>query len=186
MINISSKGIAGLTKAVKGIEKDLKKNVAVAINDSTKFCKSQIAKTIQATGINVTQKVIKSGLIDSGRANAARLGVTVTLKKGFRFGLNAFKARAVKKGGVSYKISKTSGTKNIPNAFIPTRYGSGKVYIRSGKERGPLRQMRGISPWGVFVKNDKTPVIAKQTQAELEKQIQRRIRFLTLKAQGKI
>lgn len=184
MITASTKGLDGLAKAVGGKTKDLKKNIAIAINDASRFCKSQIAKEIQSTGLNATQKVIKSGLTDNGRANAARPSVRVTLKKGHRFGLNAFKARQTKKG-VTYKITKSGGNKRIPNAFIPTRYG-GKVYIRQDKARGPLRQLRGISPWGVFVKNQKTSLVAEKTQAELEKQIERRIRFLMLKATGSI
>jgi hypothetical protein len=184
MIAITSQGLQELAKAVSGKTKDLKKNLAIAINDTSRFCKSQIAKEIQGTGLNVTQKVIKSGLKDSGRANAAKLSVQVTLEKGYRFGLNAFNARETKKG-VTYKITRNGGNKNIQNAFIPKRFG-GKVYVRQSKERGPLRQLRGISPWGVFVKNQKTSLVNEKTQAELNKQVVRRIRFLTLKASGKI
>jgi hypothetical protein len=188
MIAITSQGLQELAKAVSGKTKDLKKNLAIAINDTSRFCKSQIAKEIEGTGVNLTQKVIKTALKDSGRANAARLGVQITLKKGFRFGLNAFKARQTKKG-VSYSITKKGGATKLPNAFIPKRYG-GKVYIRKatgkGSGRGPLRQLRGISPWGVFVKNQTTSLVSEKTQAELNKQVVRRIRFLTLKASGKI
>lgn len=186
MIKVGFKGakVDELRKALGDAQKGVKRELAIALNATSKYCKSQIAKEIQATGLNTTQKVIKSGLTDSGRANAAKLAVKVTLKKSKRFGLDAFKARQTKKG-VTYRITKGTGASRIPNAFIPKRYG-GKVYIRQGKQRGPLRQMRGISPWGIFVKNSKTSVVSKKTDAELTKQIDRRIRFLLLKAQGKI
>jgi hypothetical protein len=184
-LNKLDRKLGELRKTLNGVGKDFNRNLAVAVNDTSRFCKSQISKEIQSTGLNVTQKVIKSGLADSGRATAGRTSVTVTLKKGFRFGLNAFKARQTKKG-VTYRITKGGGAGRITNAFIPTRYGQGKVYVRQGKERGPLRQMRGVSPFGVCAKNKKESLVAKKTQAELIKQIDRRIRFLLLKASGKI
>lgn len=183
-LNKVDKKIGELRKALNGSSKDIKKNLAVAVNATTKFCKSQIAKEIQGSGVNLAQKVIKTGLTDSGRATAAKPGAKVTLKKGFRFGLDKFKARETKKG-VTYRISKQGGSSRIPNAFIPKQYG-GKVYVREGKQRGPLRQMRGISPWGVFVRNNRVTTVGKRVRAELFKQIDRRIRFVLLKAQGKI
>lgn len=188
MISLSSPqaSIKRLSEALNGSAKLIRKELAIATNETARFCKSQIAKEIQATGINTTQKVIKSALTDSGRANANDTSVKVTLKKGFRFGLDAFKAKERKKGGVQYKISKGGGNRVIPNAFIPKKYGRGKVYIRKGNERGPLRQMRGVSPWGVFVKNRKTKPVSKRTEAELTKQVERRIRLLMLRASGQV
>jgi hypothetical protein len=110
------------------------------------------------------------------------------LKKGFRFGLQAFNPRQTKKG-VSYTISKSTGVQKVPRAFVIEKWGR-RVYIRKatgkGSGRGPLRQLRGVSPWGVFVKNNMTPTITEKTQAELNKQIERRIRFLLLKSSGRI
>lgn len=183
-IEIDKGKLSELHKTIHSLGKSIPREMAVAINATARFVKSQIAKEIQATGLNVTQTIIKSKLKSGDRANVAKPRTSVTLRKDFRFGLDAFKASQTKKG-VTYRIVKGGGRKRITNAFIPKRYG-GKVYVRQAKSRGPLRQMRGVSPWGMFVKNNKTAVVSSLAIAELNKQVQRRIRFLTLKAAGEI
>jgi hypothetical protein len=189
MINISSKGIAGLTKVVNSVAKDLKKNLAIAINETSKTGKAGIAKKISAE-LAVPQKVIKQE-IKNTRAAASLLRSNLRLRKTSRISLRDFGARQ-NKTGVSYKISKTKGRATIPGAFQGPKPGAikvswrGRVFRRVGKSRLPIVQLFGPSPWGVFTVNKMVHKQERELQAELEKQIQRRIRFLTLKAQGKI
>lgn len=184
MITVSVSGLMQLSEAVKGIEKDLKRNLSVAINATLGKGKSSIAKEI-ATELAASQKVIKQQIVSS-KATTTDLQGRLVLKKSFRPPLRDFGAKQ-NKSGVSYRISKTSGRKTIKSAFQVQKWG-GRVFIREGKERLPIRQLYGPSPWGVFVnpRRNLTETQKKLLEAELGKQIDRRIRFLLLKAQGKI
>ena len=62
----------------------------------------------------------------------------------------------------------------------------GNAFIRVGKTRLPIRKLLGPSPWGVFVVGKKIGPSAQQIEAELKKQIDRRIRFILLKQSGAI
>ena len=55
-----------------------------------------------------------------------------------------------------------------------------------GKSRLPIVKLHGASPFGVMTKGKKLGPSVEATQAELEKQIQRRVRFITLKKTGAI
>lgn len=182
MISISAKGISGLTNAVNSIAKDLKKNLAVAINETSKTGKAGIAKKIAAE-LAVAQKTIKEQ-IKNTRASATNLTSNLQLRETKRVSLKYFGARQTKVG-VSYKISKTRGRKTIRGAFISTKL-HGHVFTRRGKARLPIDKKFGPSPWGVFVVNKMTKKQEEELIIELEKRVERRIRFLTLKAQGKI
>jgi hypothetical protein len=189
MINISSKGISGLTKVVNSIAKDLKKNLAVVINETSNTGKAGIAKKIAAE-LAVPQKVIKQE-IKNTKATALLLQSNLRLRKTSRISLRYFGAKQ-NKTGVNYKISKTKGRKTIPGAFQGPKPGAikvswrGNVFKRVGKERLPIVKLNGPSPWGVFVINKMTREQERELQKELEKRVERRIRYLTLKAQGKI
>ena len=189
MISISAKGIAGLTKAVNGIAKEVRRNVAVAINETSKTGKAGIAKKIAAE-LAVAQKIIKKEMSNT-KANATNLTSNLRLKKTNRISLRYFGAKQ-NKTGVSYKISKTKGRKTIAGAFQGPKPGAmkvswrGNVFKRVGKERLPIVKLNGPSPWGVFAVNRMTKKQEEELRIELEKRVERRIRFLTLKAQGKI
>ena len=189
MIAISAKGLSGLTNAVNSIAKDLKKNLAVAINETSKTGKAGIAKKIAAE-LAVAQKTIKEQ-IKNTRASATMLRSNLQLRKSNRISLRYFGAKQ-NKAGVSFRISKTKGRKIIQGAFQGPRPGAvnvrwrGNVFKRAGKARLPIVKLQGPSPWGVFAVNRMTKKQEEELRIELEKRVERRIRFLTLKAQGKI
>lgn len=170
--------------------KKIKREIATAINATKKKVASQVAKEITKE-LATSQKVVKEQINARDKANAQKLSATVTLKKSQRIALREFGARQNKKG-VSYKISKTKGRKLIPGAFQGPRPGAvkvswrGHVFIRVGKPRLPIRRLSGPSPWGVYVKGGRDPMIRREAREELRKQVDRRIRFLKLKQQGTI
>lgn len=189
MIAISQKGLAGLTKAVNGIAKEVRRNVAVAINETSATGKSGVAKKVAAE-LAIAQKIIKKE-ISNTKANANNLSSNLRLKKTSRISLRYFGAKQ-NKAGVTYKISKTQGRKTILGAFQGPKPGAikaswrGNVFKRTGSSRLPIVKLHGPSPWGVFVKGKMTRKQKKELQAELEIRVQRRIRFLLLKASGQI
>jgi hypothetical protein len=179
-----------LKKLLQETKGKLSKELAVAVNATAKTGKSGVVKEI-AKELAVTQKVISEKVSIKGKATATQLQSTVTLKKSRRISLREFKPKQ-NKSGVSYKISKTKGRNHVAGAFQGPKPGvmkvswRGNAFRRLGKSRLPIVKLKGPSPWGVVKTRDKEKPLSKDMQAELKKQVERRIRFLTLKAQGKL
>jgi len=169
---------------------NIKRELATAINATAKKAKSEVSKQVR-NELAVTKKVIDTQIKLGGRASAGSLGSSVTLRKSSRIPLRDFAARQNSKG-VSYKVSKSKGRNTVSGAFQGPKPGvmkaswRGRVFKRVGEKRLPIVQLYGPSPWGVFVKRKQVGPTGKAIRAELEKQIDRRIRFLLLKASGKI
>ena len=183
-ISIAASDIARLKKAIEDTGRSLRKELVIATNYTAGESKKIIAKQIYQE-INATQANIKKVIEITRRAKEGDISATVEVNKDKRLNLSAFAARQTKKG-VSYKVSRgTKGKTKVGNAFIVPKYG-GRVYVRQGTTRRPIRQLRGPSFWGVFVVGKKQGPSVKETEAELKKQIDRRIRFIELKASGAI
>ena len=176
--------IAELQRLLGGVSKKIKRELAIAVNETAKHTKGTIAKQIVAE-LAVAQKVVKDKLTIKRANNADRNPTAkVTLDKTKRIPLRDFGARQ-NKTGVSVKISKSRGRKTIPSAFMVDRYGD-HVYKRSSKARAVGRRKKGPSPWGVFVKNNLKEPTADDAKDVLRKNVERRIRFIKLKQSGAI
>jgi hypothetical protein len=189
-VQTNDKQLRRLEAIAKSIGSNLKKELAVAINKTAKKCESSIAKKVSKE-IVVSQKVIKSQLQVQKAKAGGEQRATVTLKVSTRIPLRDFGARQTK-AGVSYKISRTSGRGFVQGAFQGPKPGvmkaswRGNVFKRTTKSRLPIVKLMGPSVWGAFVINDHVSMTAEETQAELQKQVEERIRFLTLKKTGAI
>ncbi len=185
IVTIDNAQIARMKAAIENTGKQLRKELVIAVNSTAKRSKAIIAKQI-GKELTVAQKNIKKVIKVSRGASSTDLSATVEVDKEKRLNLKDYKARQVR-AGVSFKVSKTNGTMLSKGAFIPSKgkYG-GKVYVREGKARGPLKQRRGISPWGTFTAGNKIGPSTAETEQELKKQVDRRIRFLLLKQAGTI
>lgn len=184
-VTVRTGSLKELASAVKAVGKDLRKELKIAVNATAKKSKSIINKEIRTELANTTSKTvyftIKVHLSPSLNNPSARIEV----KKTDRLSLRSFKPRQTR-AGVSYQISKTRGRKTATGAFINTTKLHGGVFKRVGPERLPIIKLRGVSPWGVMTKGGKLGPSKEETSIELRKQIQKRIRFLTLKASGAI
>lgn len=171
-------------KASLGDKADrIKSDLSIAVNATAKKVQKEMAREVGkelATPIKVISKTISM----PRRASKQQIGATVRLTKTKRISLKEFGARQTKKG-VSYRISKTEGRKTIRSAFMVDKLG-GHVFTRVGKSRLPIAKKHGPSPWGVFTGKQLRPAIVAMAQAELKKQIERRIRFQNLKRTGEI
>lgn len=89
------------------------------------------------------------------------------------------------KAGVTYKIERGGKRSFIPQAFIIERFGS-HVFKRRGKERLPIFRPMGPSPWGVFVKNKMAGPVVEIGRTEMNKLLDRRLKFILKLKSGEI
>jgi len=185
-LSVTARGEKRLAKLLQGNTKRLRREMAVAVNATSKKTVSLWVKEV-AKELATTQKSIKATIKVSRKASASEgksPTAVVTQKKTGRIPLRDFGARQNKKG-VSYKIAKNGKRGFIKSAFTVATI-SGHVFARAGKKRTPIIKKFGPSPWGVSIKNQLTRPVRKATEAELLKQINRRIRFIKLKQSGAI
>jgi len=189
-----------LAKAAGLVKSNVKKELRIAMNETLKLVASKVAKIVTEE-LNTTQKVIKKSLRSKKAKSFDDKGV-MTIKawaigessqpdEKRRLSLRHFKPRQSGKG-VAAKISKKRGRVFIPGAFMGPRPGvlrdkwQKDVYARQGTKRLPIFKKSGPSIWGVYVNSGKDAEVRTTARIALSKQMERRIRFLTLKSQGKI
>jgi len=192
-LSVTARGEKRLAKLLQGNTKRLRREMAIAVNATSKKTVAIWAKEVSKE-VATAQKNIKATIKVSKKAAASESKsptAVVTQKKTGRIPLRDFGARQNKKG-VSYKISKGGKRGFVAGAFQGPKPGvmkaswRGRVFKRVGAGRLPIIQLFGPSPWGVSIKNNLKKPTVKATKIELVKQIERRIRFLKLKQSGAI
>ena len=114
-----------------------------------------------------------------------RLIRTIYYNAGYPIPLKYFRARQNKKG-VGYNAGPAlGGRQSIPSAFIVNKYG-GNVFKRQTKQRQSLKKVDGPTPQQAYEKANIVTFGKRIAETELPKQVKERIRFLALKAQGKL
>lgn len=187
-IQINAKQLKRLREAVGKSKKNIKKELAGAINATSKKTKLQVGRDIRKT-VNLKKDEAEKPLSLRATATEANLVAVVSLKKTKRLGLRHFGARQDKRG-VSYKISKTGGRSRVNGAFQGPRPGvmkmswKGNAFKRVGKERLPIVMLKGVSAYGAYAKNDLEGPQVKEINKELSKQMERRINLNILRANG--
>jgi hypothetical protein len=185
-VEVSTTQLSRLTKAVGEARKSLPREISAAINATAKKTRLDMGRKIRSE-INVKKEPVEKVIKLVRQSSAGSLSAQVSLSKTARLPLREFGARQTK-SGVSYKISKKGGRGSVPGAFQGPKPGvmkaswRGRVFKRVGKERLPIVQLMGPSPWGVFVKKKMTPAQMKEIETELAKQIERRINLNVLRA----
>jgi hypothetical protein len=187
-IQINAKQLKALQKAVERSGKKFAKELAGAINAVSKKTKLQIGRDIRAT-VAMPKAEAEKPLSIRGTATEQNLSATVTLKKTKRLGLRHFGARQDKRG-VSYKIDKQGGRKRVQGAFQGPRPGvqkmswKGNAFKRVGASRLPIVMLKGVSAYGAYAKNELSGPQVEAINAELTKQMERRIKLNILRAEG--
>lgn len=187
-IEIDAGQLQRLENAVRRAGKSMAKELAGAINAVSKKTKLQMGREIRSTVAMPKQEAERPLSIRSS-ATADNLQAIVSLKKTKRLGLRHFGARQDKRG-VSYKIDKRGGRKRVGGAFMGPKPGAlrmkwrGNAFKRVGKSRLPIVQLKGVSAYGAYVKNDLTGPQIEAINAELLKQMERRINLNVLRANG--
>lgn len=197
-----------LKKACFNASRKLSIELGAAMNETAKATKSGIAKRI-TDELTLTQASVKKVISASVSREQQTVRAVVALKKQDRkgFGLQHFKARQTKTG-VKYRISKTENKSKgfAPGAFMgprpgqlaPKLYGGvftrvprlGKRVMKQGRRQGkmgePIFKLYGISPHGVYLKNNWLPEDFAAAQQDLRNRLERRINFNVLRASGLI
>lgn len=187
-VEINKSQLARLTGACISASKSITKELAGSINQVAKKTKLEMGRDIRAV-VSMKKEESEKPLSVRANATAANLSATVTLKKTPRLGLRHFGARQDKRG-VSYKISKTGGRGRVDGAFQGPKPGvmktswKGNAFKRVGKARLPIVQIRGVSAWGTYVRNNLTAPRTAAVADELHKQMERRIKLNVLRANG--
>jgi len=170
--------------AIEGMGRNLRKELVIAVNQTAKKTQSGIAKQLSAK-LNLKQKIAKRGVKITRGASTDDISSTVEVSNDKRFNIVSFNGTQQTDEGVSYKVMRGGPRKVAKGSFEVGRWG-GRAYKRKTSKRGPLRNIKGPSAWGVFVVGKMIKPTAEQTEAELKKNVDKRIRFLLLKQSGAI
>jgi excinuclease UvrABC nuclease subunit len=182
-ISVDAKSLKELRNALKGVEKKIPRELATAINATAKKVRLETARELRKV-LTVKTTVLKKAIKIKKKASAKSTKATVFFADGHPIPLKYFRARQLKRGGVTYKIDPKFNRKSIiRDAFIVEQYNA-NVYRRTGKERGPLEKLYGPAPSEAFEKAGIAKVARTVAATELPKQVQRRIRLLALRQQG--
>jgi hypothetical protein len=189
-VTVKPGSVASLKQALKDTTRKLQAELRVAVNATANKSKSIINKEIRSE-LATTAKAVNQTIRVKSKAQVDNITATVEVKKTARISLREFGARQ-NKSGTSYRISKSQGRKTVKGGFQGPKPGvmkaswRGHTFKRVGQTRLPIVKLFGPSPWGVMTKGDKLGPSEEQIQAELSKQIERRVRFITLKKTGAI
>ncbi len=192
--------------ALGDMKRHLPRHLATAVNRVYKSCRKEAAKRVgQKINLGLHSsvkpfskpfnraKTLKKSIRHTGRATPDSPSITISLWAGHPFSLKYFQANAyqrkskkvVKGSGVQVKYRKGSGWSRIPQAFIVDSSG-GHVYKRDGVSRKMGKHLKGKSPADFFQETQTPEAIVRVARERLPIELTRRIRELTLQAQGKI
>jgi hypothetical protein len=187
-VEINKDQLERLATASAKAGKKMKKELVAAINQVSKKTKLEMGRGIRNT-VNMKKDESEKPLSIRASATEQSLSAIVQLKKTGRLGLRHFGAKQDKRG-VTYKITKKGGRGRVDGAFLGPKPGAvktswrGNAFKRTGKKRLPIIQIKGVSAWGAYIKNNLAGPQAKAVEAELLKQIERRINLNVLRASG--
>lgn len=165
-------------------KKQFKSAINKAVNETAKKTQAHVSsRIIEQEGLNLRPAAVKR-VIKMERSKAATLTAKITIERKRRVPLKDFGARQGNQG-VSYKIRKADGTKMIPGAFKVRSYKQ-NVYKRPGQTRAVGGRKKGPSVWGFFRGRKMKKDVVAFARKQLTKEIQERIRVITLKRAGAI
>lgn len=187
-IEINRGQLQRLADAVSASGKKLTKEIAGAINQVSKKTKLEMGRDIRKK-VAIPKDEVEKPLSIRAQATEGNLSAVVSLKETKRLGLRHFGARQDKRG-VSYKIDKQGGRKRVNGAFQGPKPGvmrmkwKGNAFKRVGASRLPVVQLKGVSAYGTYKKNEMAGPQVKSIESELTKQLERRIKLNVLRASG--
>jgi hypothetical protein len=187
-IQISAKQLKRLREAVGKSKKNIKKELAGAINTVAKKTQVKIGKDVRSK-VEMSVAESKKPLKTKQKASAQSPKAIVSIAKTRRLGLQHFRARQ-DKTGVTYKINKQGGRQRINGAFQGPQPGvvkaswGGIVLARQGESRLPIVHQLGVSAFGVYAKNNMEKQQTKLIKEQLREQMERRIKLNILRAEG--
>jgi hypothetical protein len=179
---LDKKSLESVMKVIEDLGKNARQQIRIAINKTGDKVKTASARKLRKE-LNAPVKVLKKAIRIEKQTNTDWLAATVLMIAGHKIPLKYFGARQTK-SGTAFKVNSSNKGK-LPHAFVIPKYEK-RVYQRVGKQRGPLAQQRGPAPGEVYQSSGVVSEALRVANEELPKQINERVRFLTLQAQGKL
>lgn len=178
---LDPKSLAGVSEVISNLGFSVARELKTAVGKTAKKTKLESARQLKLV-LPAPTKVLKKAII-GGRSRNEGLSQEVVLWQGHPIPLKHLGARQTKKG-ISYKAG--PGQKGfVQSGFKIDRFG-GNAFKRSGRSRVPIEKLYGPSPGEMYEKGGVAQKAIETATDELPKQINERVRFLTLKAQGKL
>jgi len=179
-IDIDSQSLAAVRKTIESLGANLKKELATAINKTTKQARTQGIRDLRKS-LKLRPKVLKRAIYTGKPANAKKTLSSVTTR--ITLSLKFFEPQQ-RAAGVSYDIgAKDKSHAFVPHAFIVKKFGN-SVFKRLTKKRLPIVQQKIL--FESEAAKQASEVCKRTAKDQLPKQINERIRFLTLKAKGQL
>ena len=190
-VGIDQAAVNRVIQALGDKGRNYPREIATAINATAKKVRFEASKILRQE-LKVPVKILKKVIKQKSKASADGLSASIGLWEGHPIPLKYFGAKEIvkrRKGkkvhyGVTYKINPKHGVRSVlRDAFIVKQYG-GNVFLRAGVNRFPLRRQNGPAPGDVYATTDLVQKVVAIARDTLPKEIERRIRFLNLKAAG--
>lgn len=178
---LDKSSLKSVTKVIEDLGFNVRKELKIAVSKTSKQVKLKSARKLR-TVLPAPVKVLKKAVI-GGKSSNDGLTQEVVLWSGHPIPLKHMGARQTKKGVTFKSGSKSKGF--VKSAFVVDRFGR-NVFARTGKTRIPTEKQFGPSPGDMYEAGGVKQVAIQTTEEQLPKQINERIRFLTIKAQGKL
>ncbi len=153
-VNLDEASLRSAQRMLRNIPRGLNKVVSRAINKVGVWARKRIVDKV-AADLPVKKGTLKKHNVKLKRASYFKWRAEINIT-GKRIPLIELKARAIKRGGVSYSIRKAGGRRRHKQAFIATmRSGHKGVFARAGSNAGrvprlPIIEQRGPSVPQVF------------------------------------
>ncbi len=176
-VTFDQASLTRLTNTLKDSAAKIGREIATAINATSKQCSIKAARLLKAE-IKVPVKILKKAVKPGIKANPKSLTTTITLGKGHPIPLKYFLGR------VRVKLSKKQRTA-VGNGFIVKKYRD-HVFKRATNKRGPLIRQDGEAPGEAFERAGIAKVTEQTAREQLPIQVEKRIRFWELKLAGKL
>jgi hypothetical protein len=183
-MDIDSQSLAAVRKTIESLGANIKRELNVAVNKTAKQVKIKAARKLKSV-IPVPVKVLKKAIAVSKKSDVANLTSEILMIQGYPIPLRYFGAKQTQKGVTYKKSGPDKGRGNLPGAFMLHGYFP-MVYKRTTKKRFPLAKQNGPAPSEYYQSAGVTDLALDTARDNLPKQINERIRFLTLKAKGQL
>lgn len=178
---LDKQSLAAVSEVISNLGFSAARELKTAVSKTSKKTKLESARRLKFV-LPAPTRVLKKAII-SGKSRNEGLSQEVVLWQGHPIPLKHLGARQTRKG-VTYKSG--LGQKGFAqSAFTVDRFGR-NVFKRSGKSRVPIDKLYGPSPGEMYESGGVAKKAIEVATQELPKQIKERVRFLTLKAQGKL
>ena len=188
-VTFDQASLNSLTNLLKDSGAKIGREIAIAINETSKQCSLGSSKLLKFELKKVPVKILKKAVRPGIKANAKNLSTTVTLGKGHPIPLKYFlgKVRQATPGAIERARPKYTKKQKatLGNGFIVNKYAQ-HVFKRATNKRGPLVRQNGPAPGDAFEKAGIAEITEQIARRELPKQVKERIRFWKLKLEDKL